>query len=101
MQSKGEYSEMSKTKQILIVFFYRVGFGSVATVTLRFKCEDIIGSEGKTMLYLLRKDEFKYGNYSVIVFRSPGNNEQFMTVIYTTNLFLNKKLIKVCFLPIK
>jgi len=58
----------------------RVGFGSVATVTLRFKCEDIIGSEGKTMLYLLRKDEFKYGNYSVIVFRSPGNNEQFMTI---------------------
>jgi len=58
----------------------KLGFGSVAKVNLRFKSGDITGCEGQTHLYLLRKNAFKYGNYSVLVFRSPGNNEEFMTI---------------------
>ena len=66
---------VSKTKNV-----NRLGFESVAKIILRFKDEDMIQFEQDTMLFLLRKRVFCYGNYYVKVSKCSKNNESFMTV---------------------
>ena len=57
---------------------FRLGFGSVAKVILRYSNQFL--KENSTKLYLLRKDTSDFGYYNVSMTKCFGNDEIFMTV---------------------